>query len=123
MLHLNISLLSSHINDLVTFLNLLEANFNTICISKSKLSQKNSLTSNTDIPGYNIGHTPTEASAGGALIFISQTLPYKTRKDLQIYCAKELESVLIELYISKQTKFCNRYNLQTPHPAKLQILY
>ena len=43
--------------------------------------------------------TPTESSAGGTLIYISQSLLYKPRKDLQIYCPKELESTFIELLI------------------------
>ena len=43
--------------------------------------------------------TPTESSAGGTLIYISQSLSYKPRKDLQIYCPKELESTFIELLI------------------------
>ena len=66
LLHLNISLLSSHINELITFLNLLETKFDIICITESRISQKNPLISNINIPGYNIEHTPTEASAGGA---------------------------------------------------------
>ena len=43
--------------------------------------------------------TPTESSAGGTLIYISQSLSYKPRKDFQIYCPKELESTIIELLI------------------------
>ena len=51
-------------------------------------------------PGFNMEQTPTEPSAGGTLIYISQNLSYKLRKDLQIYCPKELESTFIELLIS-----------------------
>ena len=53
------SSLSSHINELVTFSNLLETKFDIICITKSRLSQKNPLTSNINILGYNIEHAPT----------------------------------------------------------------
>ena len=97
--------LSSHINELVTFLNLLETKFDIICITESRLSQKNPLTSNINIPGYNIEHTPTEASAGGALMFISQTLQYKVRKDLQIYCPKGLESAFPALLFPNKPSF------------------
>ena len=83
MLHLNILFLSSHINELPTFLNLLETKFDIIFIIESRLSQKNPQTTNINIPGYNIEHTPTKVSTGGALMFISQTLQYKVRKDLQ----------------------------------------
>ena len=97
--------LSSDINELPTFLNFLEIKFDIICIAESRLSQKNPLTSNINIPEYNIEHTPTEVSAGGALMFISQTLQYKVGKDLQIHCRKRLESVFIELLFSNKPSF------------------
>ena len=46
--------------------------------------------------------TPAESSAGGTLNYIYQSLSYKPRKDLQIYCPKELESTFIELLIPKK---------------------
>ena len=97
-LHLNISSISVHINDLRNFLNLLDQKID-ICISESRISTKNPQTTNVDLPSYNIEQIPTESSAGTALIYISQSLSYKPRKDLHIYCAKELESVFIELLI------------------------
>ena len=87
-------------NELVTFLNLLDTKFDIIFITESRLSQKIPLTSN-----INIEDTPTEASAGGALMFISQTLQYKVRKDLQIYWPKELESIFIELLFPDKPSF------------------
>ena len=107
LLHLNIWLLyiHSYTKKMVSFLNLLETKFDIICIIESWLFQKNPLTSNINIPGYNIGHTPREASAGGALMFISQTLQYKVRKDLQIYCPKKLESVFIEILFPNKPSF------------------
>ena len=98
-IHLNISLISSHINDLRNFLNLINQKIDIICISESRISTKNPQTTSTDLPGYNIEQTPTESSAGRALICISQRLSYKPQKDLHIYYAKELESVFIELLI------------------------
>ena len=95
----NISSISSHINDLRNFLNLINQKDDIICISESRISTKNPQTTNIDLPGYNIEQTPTESSAGGTLIYISQSLSYKPRKDLHIYCAKELESVFIDLPI------------------------
>ena len=52
-------------------------------------------TSNINTPGYNIEQTPTESSAGGSLIYISQNLSYKNRPNLQIYHPKYLESTFI----------------------------
>ena len=46
-------------------------------------------------PGYNIEQTPTESSAGGTLIYVSQNLSYKRRTDLKICSPKKLESVFI----------------------------
>ena len=98
-LHLNISSISAHINNLRNFLNLVNQKIDIRCISESRISTKNPQTTNRDLPGYNIEQTPTESSAGGALIYISQSLSYKNRKDLHIYCTKELESVFIEFLI------------------------
>ena len=47
--------------------------------------------------------TPTEVSKGGTLLYIFEELNYKTRKDLQVYKAKELESTFIEI-INKKRK-------------------
>ena len=65
LLHLNILSSSLHINEMVTFLNLLETKFNTIGITESRFSQKkNPLASNINIPRYNIEHKPAETSMG-----------------------------------------------------------
>ena len=98
-IHLNISSISSHINDLRNFLNLINQKIDIICISESRISTKNPQTTSTDLPGYNIEQTSSESSARRALIYISHSLSYKPQKDLHIYCAKELESVFIELLI------------------------
>ena len=81
LLHLNISSLSCHINDLVDFLALLNTKFDVICITETRLSHKNPITTNIELPGYNTEQTPTESSAGGTLIYISQNLSYKRRTD------------------------------------------
>ena len=46
-------------------------------------------------------HTPTEANKGGALIYISDKLNYKPRKDLEIYESKNLESTFVEMINAK----------------------
>ena len=50
-LHLNISYISAHINDLRY------QNIDIIDISESRISTKNPQTTNTDLPGYNIEQT------------------------------------------------------------------
>ena len=57
LLHLIISSLSCHINDLVNFLALLNTKFDVICISAARLSHKNPLATNNELPGDNIEQT------------------------------------------------------------------
>ena len=95
-LHLNISSISAHIDDLKTLLNLAHHKFDIISISESRISVKHPQTTNIDLSGFSMEQTPTEASAGGTLIYISQSLTYKPSKDRQICCPKELESTFIE---------------------------
>ena len=59
-LNLNISSLSSHIDDIKIFLSLLTAKVDILCISESRLSQNNPVTTNLHIPVYTFEHTPTE---------------------------------------------------------------
>ena len=53
LLHLNISWLSCHINNLVNLLALLNTKFVVIYITETRLSHKNPLTTNIELPGYN----------------------------------------------------------------------
>ena len=101
-IHLNISSLPLHINELKLFLSFFKCKFDIISISESRITKSNTLKTNIDIPGYNIEHTPTESKAGGCLLYISDKIPYKLRSDLNVYCLKQLESVLIELLLSNK---------------------
>ena len=105
LLRLNISSLSSHINELKLLLSSFNENFDIICITESRITKSNLPTSNIHIPGYNIEQTPTESSAGGTLIYISQKLSYKNRPDLQIYHPKHLESTFIEILLPDKYNF------------------
>ena len=97
-IHLNISSLALHIDKLKLFLSLIKSKFDIICISESRITKNNSLTTNVNI-GYNFQHTPTESKAGASLMYISDKISYKMRNDLNIYCSKQLESVFIEVLI------------------------
>ena len=52
---------------------------------------------NIQLPNYSIEHTPTEASAGGALLYINNRLLYKPRAAIKLYAPGKLESVFIEI--------------------------
>ena len=55
---------------------------------------------NIDINGYNLEHTPTEVSCGGTFICVKNKLNYISRKDLNIYEKNELEPTFIEILTS-----------------------
>ena len=98
-IHLIILSLALHIDKLKLFLSLIKTKFDIICISESRITKNNSLTTNINIPGCNFEHDPTESKAGGSLMYISDKISCKLRNDLNIYCSKQLESVFIEVLI------------------------
>ena len=75
----------------------LDYNFDIIAVSGSKLKKGISPTTDINIPTYTYEHTPTEAEKGGTLIYVSEELNYKPRKDLEIYIPKTVESTFIEV--------------------------
>ena len=106
LLRLKISSLSSHINERKLLLSSFNVNFDIICITESRITKSNVPTINIHVPGYNIEQTPTESSAGGTLIYISQKLSYKNRSDLQIYHPKHhLKSTSIEILLPDKPNF------------------
>ena len=68
-IHLNVSSLPLDINELKPFLSFFKCKFDIISISESRITKSNTLTTNIDIPGYNIEHTPMESKAGGCLLY------------------------------------------------------
>ena len=83
--HLNIHSLQFHKKDLDVLLDTLKANFDIIAISESKFRKGVNPIQDISLQNYQIESTPTEASKGGTLLYISNNLNYKPRKDLEIY--------------------------------------
>ena len=75
-IHLKISSLPLHINELKLFLSFFKVKFDIISISESRITKRNILATNIDIPDYNIEHTPTESKARRCLLYISDKIPY-----------------------------------------------
>ena len=50
------------------------------------------------LPKYSYEFFPTDANAGGTLVYIRNHLTYKTRSDLSIYKSFEVQSTIIEIY-------------------------
>ena len=101
-IHLNISFLPLHINNLKILLSFFKVKFDIISISEKRITRNNTQKTNTDIWRYNIEHTLTKSKAAGCLLYISDRIPYKLRNDLDVYCPKQLESVLIEVLFSNK---------------------
>lgn len=98
-LHLNIASLQFHFEELKILLELLDYEFDCIAITETKLQKHLNPISSINIPNYHYFHTPTEACKGGSLIYISNKLISKPRKDLEIYQSKDIESTFCEIII------------------------
>ena len=98
-LHLNIASLQFHHEELKILLEMLDFEFDCIMISETKIQKDTPPIKNIDIAGYHIFHTPTEANKGGTLIYISNKLVSKPRKDLEFYQAKDVESTFAEIIV------------------------
>ena len=73
------------------------SNFQITKITETRLTTKKDPVNSIEIPNYNIEQTPTESDKGGALLYISKEINYKTRNDLNIYKEKLLESIFIDI--------------------------
>ena len=103
LLHMNISSLSYHFEELEELLNEINIKFSIIGISESKLRANLNPLSNTTLKNYNIEHTTTKSKKGGTLLYISSKLNCKVHSDLIMCKTKELESIFIEI-INKKGK-------------------
>ena len=78
---------------------MLTAKVHILCISESRISQSNLVTTILEIPGYTFEHTSTESSAGGTLMCISNVC---------ILCTTESFSNILSK--SVRINFCRNYN-------------
>ena len=102
-LHLNISSLPYNFDQFETLLTTLKVKFDILGITESRLKTGKQPINNIDLKGYVVESTPTDASCGGALLYINKNINYKLRKDLKIHKSKEVESIFIKI-ISKREK-------------------
>ena len=95
-LHMNINSLSYKIDDFHTLLSQLSVKFGIIDTAKTRLKIHALRTTNINLQGYSVEHTPTESTCGGSFLYINNNINYLCRNDLQIYKKKELESTFTE---------------------------
>ena len=76
--------------------------FDIIAVSETRISKKTSVISNVNLNNYSFESIPTESSAGGTMLYISNHLSYKPRTDLNTCKKNQLESTFIEIINSKK---------------------
>ena len=101
--HLNINSLSKNFDNFNHLINKLKLEFDILGISESRILKSQSLNTNVSLQNYVIEQTPTESTAGGALLYINKRHSYKTCPDLTIYKPKKLESIFVEIVLSKKS--------------------
>ena len=75
----------------------LNIDFQILCISESKLKTDISMTTNIQLPEFNIEHMQTKSGNGGVLLYIRDTVNYNLRPELNVEKEKELESFFMEI--------------------------
>ena len=70
--------------------------FNIIGITETRLKKHSIRNINIDLNGYAIEHTPTEASCGGALLYIDSSQNYIVRNELKLYKKESLNLFLLK---------------------------
>ena len=91
LIHLNISSLQRHIDELVTLLSLLNHSFDVICVTETRLHGDPLV--NVNIDGYDFVHTPTPSQCGGVGIFVKNTIEYEIMKSLTLSQLNVFESI------------------------------
>ena len=84
-LHLNMSCLPYNFDQLETLLATLKVKFDILGIIESRLKTGKQPMTNIDLQGNVVESTPTDASCGGALLYINKNINCKLRKDLKIH--------------------------------------
>ena len=77
--HINACSLSKNLDDLQHLLCCTNKNADIIAITETRITKNVSLTNYLIIKNYSIEFTPTESSAGGTLLYITNPLSYKPR--------------------------------------------
>ena len=99
--HLNIASLSFHFEELKVLLQILNYEFDIIAISESKVIKNRAPIIDLSIENYQMEVTETESEKGGTILYVSNKLNYKLRKDLEVYKPKQFECTFIEIFYEK----------------------
>ena len=95
-IHLNISSLYAHIDELRTLVQLLNHPFDVICISETRIHEDMPLT-NIEIENYSFYHTPTPSHCGGVAIYIKSNLECELLTKYSTVHPSICESIFLEI--------------------------
>ena len=98
LIHMNISSISYHIDDLTAFINNCKIKPKLIGLSETRLRKNRQPLSNINLENYVYESTPTESSKDGTMLYVDKQLTYKLRKYLMMYKSKKIESTFIEFF-------------------------
>ena len=127
MVHLNISSLQLHIDELRTLLQILDHPFNVIAITETGLTNQETLI-DVSITGYDFYHTITKTQKGGAAIYIKDSYECNVINSYTTSIENVCESIFIEIKNKKKKnlvvgciyrhhtpieQFCKEYFKQT----------
>ena len=82
---MNVSSLTKNFDDFNIQLNDLNANFDILAVTESRIKKDWSSPVNLRLDNYSVEQTPRETSAGGTLLYINKRISYKLRNDLKLY--------------------------------------
>ena len=100
-LHLNITSIRKHFDNLEAFLYSLNHKFKIIGLTETRIFSSDIF---FDLPNYNFFHTPTKSKAGGTCIFICKQLSAFRRHDYEnfMYLDSQIESTFCEIHMKNQ---------------------
>ena len=101
-LHMNISSVSYHIDDLNTFIMNCKNKPKVIWISECRIKEGKPPVSNINMKNCSYEYTPSESSKEGTLLYIDKNLRYRSRSDLTLYKSKDIEPSFVEIIESKK---------------------
>ena len=103
--HINACSLNKNFDDIQHLSSCTKTKFDILAISETRTTKQVPLSNNLNLNNYSFEFTPTETSAGGALLYIANHLSYKCRNDLNIYKKMNLNLLLLKLSIQKNQIF------------------
>ena len=103
-IHLNISSLKAHLDELKTLLKLLDHPFDVICLTETRIRTEEPLF-NVQIDGYQFFSTPTLTQCGGAGIYVKTGLDPSKIKEFSISEHNVSESIFVEITGPTKKKF------------------